>query len=114
MKRSEIKIIIELDDNRVPERIQWTATDSGEDKLKDAKTLLLSVWDKDEELTMGIDLWTKEMFVDEMNIHFHQILLKLADTYHRSTKNKEGADMIEKFSADFADKLDLKKHVHKK
>ena len=114
MKHSEIKILIDLDDNRVPEKIQWVATDSGEDQLKDAKTLLLSVWDKEEELTMGIDLWTKEMFVDEMNIHFHQIFLKLADTYLRATKNKEAADMIEKFSADFADKLSLKKHVHKK
>jgi gliding motility-associated protein GldC len=112
MKKSEIRIFVELDENRVPEKISWEASDG--EGLKESKTLLLSVWDKEEGLTMGIDLWTKEMFVDEMNIHFHQIFVKLADTYMRATKNKEAADMIEKFSSDFADKLNLKKDIERK
>ena len=47
------------------------------------------------------------MLVDDMNIHFHQVFLKLADTYKRATKNNEAAKMIEDFSAEFAKKLKL-------
>jgi gliding motility-associated protein GldC len=110
-KTSEIKLTIRLDDNRVPEKIEWEATDSGFDGKKEAESLILSLWDKKEKLTLGIDLWTKEMLVDDMNIHFHQMFLKLADTYRRATKNSEAAGIIENFSAEFARKLELNKKV---
>ena len=110
-KKSEIKLFVELDDNRVPEKIEWEATDAGFNGRKEANSMMLSLWDKNEKVTLGIDLWTKEMIVDDMNIHTHQVLLKLADTYRRATKNAETADMIEYFAADFADKLELKKKL---
>ena len=106
-KISEIKLTVKLDENRVPEKIEWEATDAGFKGRKEANSVLLSLWDKEENVTLGIDLWTKEMFVDDMNIHFHQVFLKLADTYKRATKNSEVAGMIENFSADFAKKLKL-------
>jgi gliding motility-associated protein GldC len=108
-KISEIKLTVHLDDNRVPEKIEWEATDSGFEGKKECKSLMLSLWDKEENVTLGIDLWTKEMTVDEMNIYVHQSLLKMADTYRRATKNSVAADLIENFSAEFAEKLDLKK-----
>ena len=110
-RTTEIKFTVLLDENKVPEKIEWEAGDAGFSGKKESKTLLVSLWDKEENLTMGIDLWTKEMVVDEMNVHFHQIFLKLADTYRRSTNNKVVADMIEKFSSDFADKLNLSKNL---
>jgi gliding motility-associated protein GldC len=106
-KISEIKLTVKLDNNRVPEKIEWEATDAGFKDKKEANSVLLSLWDKEENVTLGIDLWTKEMLVDDMNIHFHQVLLKLADTYKRATKNNETAKMIEDFSAEFAKKLKL-------
>ena len=109
---SEIKLTVKLDENRVPEKIEWEATDAGFEGKKEAKSLTLSLWDKKEKVTLGIDLWTKEMLVDDMNIHFHQVFLKLADTYRRSTKNSEVADMIENFSAEFAKRLELDKKVN--
>ena len=110
-RTTEIKFTVYLDDNKVPEKIEWEAADAGFSGKKEAKTLLISLWDKEEKLTLAIDLWSKEMNVDEMNIHFHQIFLKLADTCRRSTNNNEAAVMIEEFSADFAEKLNLKKKV---
>ena len=107
-RTTEINFIISLDDNKIPEKIEWEASDSGFTGKKETKTLFISLWDKEENLTLAIDLWSKEMMVDEMNIHFHQIFLKLADTYRRSTNNKEAADLIEEFSALFAQKLSLK------
>ena len=110
---SEIKLYVELDDNRVPGKIEWEATDAGFKEKKEANSMMLSLWDKDEKVTLGIDLWNKDMLVDDMNIHTHQVLLKLADTFRRSTKNNEAADMIDNFAAEFAEKLDLKKKVNK-
>ncbi|MCK7523599.1 MAG: hypothetical protein MZV64_41155 [Ignavibacteriales bacterium] len=53
---------------------------------KDCSSMMLSIWDNKEKVTLGIDLWTKEMMVEDMNVHVHQTLLKLSDTYLRATK----------------------------
>jgi gliding motility-associated protein GldC len=37
---------------------------------------------------MRIDLWTKEMPVDEMKIFFHQTLVAMSDTFHRATGDR--------------------------
>jgi len=113
-KISYIKLTVHLDDNRVPEKIEWEATESGSPGIKEAKSFMLSLWDKEGNATLGIDLWTKDMLLDDMNIHFHQVFLKLADTYKRATKNSEAADMINKFAAEFAEKLELDKKIDKK
>jgi len=107
-RKSNIKITVELDENKMPEKIEWEATDAGFDGKKAVKTLMLSLWDEKDNVTYGIDLWTKEMKVEEMHLHFHQILLKMADTFERATKNKEVAGMMRKFNEEFAKKLDLK------
>ncbi|HKB85602.1 MAG TPA: gliding motility protein GldC [Ignavibacteriaceae bacterium] len=113
IKNSEILLHIELDEKKVPVKIEWSATDSGFDGKRESKSMMLSLWDKQENATMGIDLWTKEMMVEDMNVYFHQTFLKMADTYRRATKNEEVAQIIENFSADFADKLELSKKVNK-
>lgn len=104
-KTSNIKLTVELDDNNLPVKILWEATDSGFEGQLEAKTLMLSLWDKSEEVTLGIDLWTKDMMVQDMSKHFHQMMLKMADTYRRSTKDAEAAKMIEEFASDFLDKV---------
>lgn len=112
-RTSEIKISIELNDKNLPQKIAWEATDAGFDGSKPANTLMLSLWDKDEKVTLGIDLWTKEMLIDDMNVHFFQIFNKMADTYLKATNNNEVAKMIEDFGKSFADKLNLVKSVKK-
>ena len=77
MKKSTITIDIELDENNVPETIQWEAPELG--KKSECKAMILSVWDKAEANTMRIDLWTKEMQVEEMTFFVHQTLLTLSD-----------------------------------
>lgn len=106
-KKSQIKFIIELDDNKMPEKIEWQADDSEFSKLKEAKTLILSLWDKKESVTLGIDLWTKELLIDEMNLHFYQMLLKLGDTYKKATGNSDVSKMFDDFASEFSKKLKL-------
>ena len=107
-KKSEIKIFVELDDQKMPVNIEWEATDAGFDGKKPAKTLMLSLWDEKENVTLGIDLWTKEMTVEEMNLHYHQMLFKMAETFEKATLNTEAASLLRDFSSEFARKLELK------
>lgn len=66
MKKSEIKFVVELDQQNVPEKIFWDATDRDEDEISETKAISLSVWDILQKNTLRIDLWTKDMPVDEM------------------------------------------------
>lgn len=106
---NEIHLTIDLDDNKVPTRIQWEAPDSVKTGKKDCSSMMLSIWDNTEKVTLGIDLWTKDMMVEDMNVHVHQTLLKMADTYLCATKNSDTAKLIEDFSAEFASKVGITK-----
>jgi gliding motility-associated protein GldC len=46
---------------------------------------------------MRIDLWTKEMPVDEMKIFFHQTLVAMSDTFHRATGDEKMAETMKDF-----------------
>ena len=70
---SKIELNVELDANRVPEKLFWTAQDGGITN-EEAKAMMLAVWDSKTQETLRIDLWTKDMPVDEMKVFFHQTL----------------------------------------
>jgi gliding motility-associated protein GldC len=106
-KKSEIKFFVELDENKVPEKLSWTAKDGGIE-AEDSKALMLSIWDHKAKETMRIDLWTKDMPVDEMKIFFHQTLVAMADTFERATTDQKMADTMRDFCEYFAEKLELK------
>jgi gliding motility-associated protein GldC len=103
---SEIKFLVELDENRVPEKLTWTAQDGGVD-LEEAKAIMLSVWDAKAKETLRIDLWTKEMPVDEMKQFFHQTLVAMADTFQRATADEKMAETMKDFCQYFAEKMEL-------
>jgi gliding motility-associated protein GldC len=104
-KISNINFQVELDENRVPTKIEWEATDAGFEGKKECSSMMIALWDTAEKVTFGLDLWTKDMLVYDLNKHFHQVFLKMADTYLRATKNSEIADMINNFSADFLERI---------
>lgn len=105
---SEIKFTVELDENRVPEKLTWTAQDGGID-AEEAKALMLSIWDSNAQETLRIDLWTKDMPVDEMKLFFHQTLVAMTDTFQRATSDEKMANTMKDFCDYFAEKLELKK-----
>ena len=69
MKKTDIVINICLDDNKIPEKMSWSAKDGGV-KNQSTKALLFSSWDDKNQETMKIDLWTKDMPIDQMNVFF--------------------------------------------
>ena len=105
---SEIKFNIELDENRVPEKLTWSAQDGGV-QAEEAKAIMLSIWDGKAKETMRIDLWTKDMPVDEMKIFFHQTLVAMSDTFKRATDEEKMSDTMKDFCDYFAEKLELTK-----
>jgi len=107
-KVSNITIKVEVDDNHVPEKIHWTAEDGGI-KNEEAKAMLLSIWDGKAKESLRIDLWTKDMPVDEMKIFFHQTLVAMSDTFNRATQDEKMTETMKDFCDYFAEKLDLKK-----
>lgn len=105
---SHIHLNVALDENRVPEKLSWTAKDGGiEDE--EAKAVMLSIWDANQKETLRIDLWTKDMPVDDMKIFFHQTLTAMADTYYKATQDEKMSATMKDFCDYFAEKLELKK-----
>ncbi|MCB0374149.1 MAG: gliding motility protein GldC [Muricauda sp.] len=105
---SEIKLKVGLDENRVPETLNWSAEDGGIDN-EQAKAMFLSVWDSNQRESLKIDLWTKDMPVDEMKIFFHQTLVTMADTFMKATQDEKMTATMKDFCEYFADKMELDK-----
>jgi gliding motility-associated protein GldC len=101
MQQSSININVHLDANKVPEQITWSATDTSVDTFKKAKAMMLSFWDGAEKNALRIDLWTKDMMVDEMADFYYQTFMTMAESYHRATKNTELVNDMKNFAKEF-------------
>ena len=106
--KSKIELTIELDENRVPEKLYWTAQD-GSITNQEAKAMMLSVWDSKAQESLRIDLWTKDMPIDEMKVFFHQTLVAMSNTFNRATQDEKMTATMKDFCDYFAEKLELKK-----
>jgi gliding motility-associated protein GldC len=105
MNKSTIKIEVGLDENRVPQSISWAASDTTIENAQKAKAFMLALWDGAEKTALRIDLWTKEMMVDEMADFFYQTMMTMADTYGRATSHTDMVDEMKKFAQDFYHKF---------
>ena len=101
MGRSSINIDVTLDADRVPEQISWSASDTTAEAARKAKAMMLAFWDGAEKTALRIDLWTKDMMVDEMADFFYQTIMTMADTYERATHQQELVHDMKKFAKDF-------------
>ncbi|MEJ6686084.1 MAG: gliding motility protein GldC [Crocinitomicaceae bacterium] len=106
MKSSEIKIDVELNENNLPTKINWSAQD-GNVKDANAAAFLLSIWDPKEKNTMKVDLWTKDMSIEEMKQFFHQSLVSMADTFEKATGENLICDDLRDYCYHFAEKMDI-------
>jgi gliding motility-associated protein GldC len=94
MKNSEIRFSIELDQKNVPEKIQWDATDKPDPGLTDTKAISIALWDHKQKNTLRIDLWTKDMPVDEMKRFYIECLGGLAQSALSATGDEFMASEI--------------------
>lgn len=105
MNQSTIRIDIQLDKDKITEEIHWVASDSTADVAQKAKAMMLAFWDGADKSALRIDLWTKDMMVDEMGDFFYQNLMALADTYNRATRDTELTEEIKQFAGSFYTKF---------
>lgn len=104
VKTSQISVTIGMNDNNLPVKMKWSADDGGVNDAS-ASAMLLSLWDPKEKNTMKIDLWTKEMSVEEMKQFFHQTLLTLSDTFENATGETKISEDLRDYCYHFAEKM---------
>ena len=105
MRQSTIKIDVLLDPNKVPEQINWQATDSSADMAQKAKAMCIAFWDATDKTALRIDLWTKDMMVDEMGDFYYQMLMGMADSFKRATNQEDLGNEMKVFALDFFEKF---------
>ncbi|WBX76071.1 gliding motility protein GldC [Tenacibaculum ovolyticum] len=105
---SKIIFKVGLDENKIPEEITWNAEDGGING-EASKAIMLSVWDHKKKDTLRMDLWTKDMPVDEMKQFYHQTLVSMAGSFERATNDEKMSATMRDFCDYFAEKLELKK-----
>ena len=101
---SRITIDVTTDENQVPVAMEWTAEDGGV-LNQSASAMALSMWNAKEYAAMRMDLWTKDMSVEEMRSFVVQTMMTLADTYERSTSDKDHAKAIRGFTEELAKRI---------
>jgi gliding motility-associated protein GldC len=105
MATSSINIDVTLDKDRVPEDIRWNATDSRTENARKAKAMMLAFWDGADKSALRIDLWTKDMMVDEMADFIYQTLMTMAETYNRATQDPVLTGEMKEYAQDFYKKF---------
>jgi gliding motility-associated protein GldC len=113
MAKSSIVIDVELDEQRIPSKIEWNASDSTMENAQQAKAVMLSLWDGAEKTALRIDLWTQKMMVDEMADFYYQTYMTMADTYERATKQTALVNEMRQFAKEFYRKfqeIQMKEH----
>ena len=106
-KQAPIIINVSLDENKIPESIKWSAPDGGVNN-QEAMAMLLTFWDGESKESLRMDLWVKEMPLDEMKQFFHQSLISMTNTFHRATQDEKMTSTMNDFCDYFAEKIDLK------
>jgi gliding motility-associated protein GldC len=70
-----------------------------------AKALCLAFWDGADKSALRIDLWTKDMMVDEMGDFFYQMMMTMADTFQRATQQEALSAEMKEFAKEFFKKF---------
>lgn len=101
MRKTTINFNIELDNNNVPEKILWDATDKPDEGLSETKAISVALWDHKLKNTLRIDLWTKDMPVNEMKRFYIDCIGGLA----QSALGATGDEVMSREMNNLCDKL---------
>jgi gliding motility-associated protein GldC len=105
MEKSTIQINVLLGPDKIPQQINWNASGSTAEAEQKAKAMCLAFWDGADKAALRIDLWTKDMMMDEMADFYYQMMMTMADTFNRATRQQEMTDDMKKFAKGFMEKF---------
>ncbi|KRO55283.1 MAG: gliding motility protein GldC [Cryomorphaceae bacterium BACL11 MAG-121001-bin54] len=106
MKKS-LKFEIELDENHLPINIKMDASDGAANE-GDIKALMISAWAAKTKETLRIDLWTKDMPINEMFIMYHQTMTAMATSLEKATGQDKLAGALRDYCEFFAQETKIK------
>ena len=105
-KKERLTIDVSMDDNLIPESIEWKSSQENKPS-QTASAALIYFWDSKKNETFNLDLWTKEMSVEEMNKMMFQTLMTLANTYERATSEDQMANAMRDFGQFFGERTEI-------
>ena len=82
----------------------WKSNDEKNASEEKAAAALIYFWNKSQNETFNLDLWTKEMSVEEMNKMMFQMIMTIANTYERATSEDQIALAMRDFAEFFGEK----------
>ena len=83
MKKT-LKFEVELDENNLPESISMIGEETNNSAIA-LKALMVAAWDATRKETLRVDIWTKDMPVNDMFILYHQNMMGMATSLEKST-----------------------------
>ena len=105
MKRKEIRFNIEQDDQNIPQKIYWEATDNPNEGLDETRAIVVGVWDQFHRGTLFIPLWTNDMAVFDMKRMCIEMVGLLSDTVKNATGDEEMAQQMDDLAARLSRRL---------
>ena len=106
--KKNIKFEVELDDKNLPINIVVDSTDG--ELEGDIKALMFSAWSSKKKETLRLDLWTKDMLLEEMFIMYYQTMLGMAESLERSTGKYKLAGALRDYCSFFSEETNILKN----
>jgi len=101
-----LKFEVTLDENNLPEDIDMLG-DEVDDSSINLKALMIAAWDAKKKETLRVDIWTKDMPVNDMFILYHQNMMGMAISLEKSTGEGKLAEGLRDYCAFFAEKTKI-------
>ncbi len=105
-KKESLTVEVTMDENMIPESIYWHSSQEN-NKDEEASAALMYFWNASKKETFNLDLWTKKMSIEEMNMMIFQSFMTIANTYERATSEDQLANAMRDFAEFFGEKTKI-------
>ena len=99
--KQTLKFEVELDENNLPNSIKMLEEKASNSSI-DLKALMIAGWDAKRKETLRVDIWTKDMPVNDMFIMYHQNMMGMATSLEKSTGQNKLANALRDYCDFFA------------
>ena len=99
--KQTLKFEVDLDENNLPNSIKMLE-EKASDLSIDLKALMIAGWDAKRKETLRVDIWTKDMPVNDMFIMYHQNMMGMATSLEKSTGQNKLANALRDYCDFFA------------
>ena len=105
MRKSEIKLTVTLDEQEVPEMLEWSASEKGGAAAEQTNAFALFVWNDATGDIMPVNLWTGHMDKIELKKFYINIIGSLAERLAFATEDYDMANDMEGLCRKMAERL---------